>query len=411
MTTPGIPSYPRHPASPSYDVVIVGGATSGSAIAWFLASNPDFKGSVLVIERDPSLSYSATQASNNCMRQQFATEINVKIAQYGAEFVKDFRKNLGCDDGDGIPDIPIRNFGYLYLAADDEFAATLREDQRLQATCGAGTRMISAEQIASTYPFYDVSDIKAGSLNTVDEGAYDALGVVRGLRQKARSLGVDYIHNEVTGMKLDGNKITSVVLKTGEVVSVGTVVNAAGTRAAQVSRLAGVDLPIEARRRYTFIFSVDEPLPQDLPLTIDPTGIHMRSYREKDYLVGCPPTGPDVAVDVEDFSYAEDIWNNQMLPVLARRVPQFSTARVTESWMGHYEFNTFDHNAIIGPHTEVDNLMFCVGFSGHGSQQAPACGRGVAELVTYGRFRTLDLSALSYSRIARNEPLVERAVI
>ena len=261
------------------------------------------------------------------------------------------------------------------------------------------------------YPFYDVRDVKAGSLNTVDEGAYDALGVVRGLREKAQSLGVDYIHNEVTGMKLDNNKITSIILKTGEVVSVGTVVNAAGTRAAQVSQLAGIDLPIEARRRYTFIFSVDEPLPQDLPLTIDPTGIHMRSYREKDYLVGCPPTGPDVAVDVEDFSYAEDIWNNRMLPVLTKRVPQFSTARVTESWMGHYEFNTFDHNAIIGPHTEVSNLMFCVGFSGHGSQQAPACGRGVAELITYGRFRTLDLSALSYARIARNEPLVERAVI
>lgn len=412
MTTPGIPSYPRHPASASYDVAIVGGATSGSAIAWFLASNPDFKGSVLVVERDPSLSYSATQASNNCMRQQFATEINVKIAQYGAEFVKKFRENLRCEDGDGVPDVPIRNFGYLYLAADDEFSDTLREDQRLQAACGAGTRIVSPGEIADMYPFYDVSDVKAGSLNTVDEGAYDALGVARGLRQKARALGVDYIHNEVTDMRLDGGNITSIALKTGEVVGVGTVVNAAGTRAAHVSRLAGVDLPVEARRRYTFIFSVDEPLDRDLPLTIDPTGIHMRSYRENDYLVGCPPTGPDVAVDVEDFSYEEaGIWESWVLPVLARRVPQFATARVTESWMGHYEFNTFDHNAIIGPHVEVGNLMFCVGFSGHGSQQAPACGRGVAELITYGEFRTLDLSALSYTRIAKNEPLVERAVI
>lgn len=411
MTTPGVPSYPRNPSSPSYDVAIVGGATSGSAIAWFLASNPDFKGKILVVERDPSLSYSATQASNNCMRQQFATEINVKIAQYAAEFVKDFRKNLGCEEDGGMPDLPIRNFGYLYLSDNDEFTATLGEDQRLQAACGAGTKIVSSAEIASKYPFYELSDIKAGSLNTVDEGAYDALGMVRCLRKKAQSLGVDYIHNEVTGVKLEGNKITSITLKSGETVSVGTMVNAAGTRAAQVSQLAGIDLPIEARRRYTYIFSVDKPLSQDLPLTIDPTGVHMRSYREKDYLIGCPPTGPDTAVDVEDFSYAEDIWNNQMLPVLRKRVPQFSTAKVTHSWMGHYEFNTFDHNAIIGPHTEVGNLMFCVGFSGHGSQQAPACGRGVAELITYGRFRTLDLSALSYARIPKNEPLVERAVI
>ncbi|KAI8724304.1 DAO domain-containing protein [Fusarium sp. LHS14.1] len=359
MTTLGISSFPRRPGCLTYDVAIVGGATSGSAIAWFLASSPDFKGKVLVIERDPSLSYSATQASNSCMRQQFATEINVK----------------------------------------------------LQAACGAGTQMISPEEIAAKYPFFATDDIKAGSLNTVDEGAFDALGMVRSLRKKAQQHGVDYIHNEVTGIGLKGNRVHSITLKTGEVITVGTVVNAAGTRAAHVSGLAGIDLPIEARRRYTFIFSVDEPLPQDLPLTVDPSGVHMRSYRERDYLVGCPPIGPDVAVDVDDFDYTENIWNKKILPVLRRLIPQFSSAKVTHSWMGHYEFNTFDHNAIIGPHSEIDNLMFCVGFSGHGSQQAPACGRGIAELITYGSFRTLDLSALSYTRIAKNEPLMERAVI
>jgi len=61
--------------------------------------------------------------------------------------------------------------------------------------------------------------------------------------------------------------------------------------------------------------------------------------------------------------------------------------------------------------TEITNLMMCNGFSGHGSQQAPACGRGVAELITYGEFRTLDVSSLAYDRIARNQPLLERAVI
>ncbi|KAH7174987.1 FAD dependent oxidoreductase [Fusarium flagelliforme] len=404
-------TFPKHPSSSAYDVAIVGGATSGSAIAWFLVSNPDFKGKVLVIEKDPTLAYSATQASNNCMRQQFATEINVKIAQYAAEFVKDFRKNLKCEEGDGIPDIPIRNFGYLYLADTPEFAAVLEEDQKLQAACGAGTKMINAEEIAAKYPFFALQDIQVGSLNTVDEGAFDALGMVQSLRKRAQELGVDYIDNEVTSMTRVDNMINSITLKTGETITVGTVVDAAGTRAAQVSRLAGVDLPIEARRRYTYIFSVDEPLPQDLLLTIDPTGVHMRSYGKKDYLVGCPPIGPDMAVDPDDFSYPEDVWNEKMLPVLKKRVPQFSTAKATYSWIGHYEFNTFDHNAIIGRHTEVTNLMFCVGFSGHGSQQAPACGRGVAELITYGEFRTLDLSSLAYDRIPRNQPLLERAVI
>ena len=41
--------------------------------------------------------------------------------------------------------------------------------------------------------------------------------------------------------------------------------------------------------------------------------------------------------------------------------------------LAHYEFNTFDHNAIIGAHTDIPNLLLCNGFSRHGSQQAPAC--------------------------------------
>ena len=79
--------------------------------------------------------------------------------------------------------------------------------------------------------------------------------------------------------------------------------------------------------------------------------------------------------------------------------------------LAHYEFNTFDHNAIIGAHTDIPNLLLCNGFSRHGFQQAPACGRGIAELITYGKYHTLDLSALSYERIANNQPLLERAVI
>ncbi|KAE8320162.1 FAD dependent oxidoreductase [Aspergillus transmontanensis] len=343
------------------------------------------------------------------MRQQFATAINVKIAQYAADFVKRFGAEFPPDEC--VPDGPIRNFGYLYLSDSTQFTEVLKKDQQLQASCGAGTQIISAADIKNKYPFFYTDDIDSGSLNLIDEGAFNALGMVEWLRKTARENGVDCIGNEVVGMTVDGDKIRDITLKTGEKVTVGTLVNAAGTRAATVSRLAGIDLPIEARRRYTYIFSVDEPLPQDLPLTIDPTGVHLRSYGAKDYLVGCPPIGPDTAVDVDDFSFAENTWEEKILPIITCRVPQFASARVTNAWMGHYEFNTFDHNAIVGAHDKVSNLFFCVGFSGHGSQQAPACGRGVAELIVHGGFQTLDLSALSYKRIVENQPLTERAVI
>ena len=69
----------------------------GASVASFLAFNEDFNGSVLVVEKDMSFQFASTAHSNDCMRQQFANEINIEIAQYGAEYIKNLRENLGGD--------------------------------------------------------------------------------------------------------------------------------------------------------------------------------------------------------------------------------------------------------------------------------------------------------------------------
>ncbi|MFX8848510.1 FAD-binding oxidoreductase, partial [Acinetobacter baumannii] len=85
--------------------------------------------------------------------------------------------------------------------------------------------------------------------------------------------------------------------------------------------------------------------------------------------------------------------------------------KVVNAWAGHYEMNTFDHNAILGPHPDVDNLLFANGFSGHGLQQSPAVGRGIAELIVHGGYRSLDLTPLSFGRVLENRPLRELNII
>ena len=157
------------PNHSSYDVVIVGGAIMGASAAWFLSDDPDFDGKVLVVERDTSYEFSSTMHTNSCMRQQFSTELNVRISQFAADFVKNLPRYMGNDDR--VPDLSIQNFGYMYLADNDDFADVLRESQATQIAAGAATQLMSPEQIKAAYPFYNVDDIVLGSINLVDEGS------------------------------------------------------------------------------------------------------------------------------------------------------------------------------------------------------------------------------------------------
>jgi len=403
------PKISNIPSKNAYDVVIVGGAMYGSSIAWFLSANPDFDGSILVVERDPTYEFTSTSHTNSCIRQQFSNEINVRISQFGAEFIKNFRRFMGDDPR--VPDIVLQSYGYMYLADNEAFANTLREAQQVQQKLGAGTKFMTADQIKHDYPFYQLDDIIGGNHNLIDEGYFDGNTIFDWWRRSAREKGAEYITNQVVAMSKNaaGSAVETVTLKSGEVIAAGIVVNASGPRAVLTARMAGIEIPVEPRKRYTFIFDAEQPLDQDLPLTIDPSGVHMRSDGQY-YLAGCPPDD-DPAVDYDDFIQDHSIWQEKVWPIVATRVPQFEAVKLINSWAGHYAFNTLDQNAIIGAHSKVKNFVFANGFSGHGFQQSPAMGRGISEWITYGEYRNLDLAPFGFDRIEEQIPFVEKAVI
>ena len=399
----------KTPAHDTYDIVIIGGAIMGSSAAWWLTEDPDFDGRVLVVERDPSFSMCSTAHTNSCMRQQFSAKLNVQISQFAAEFVKNLPGYIGDPR---VPDQVIQNYGYMYLADTEAFADTLRDNQKVQLDAGAETQLLSANEIAERYPFYRVDDIVLGSINLKDEGYWDGGTVFDWWRRSAQDRGAEYIANEVTAITRTaaGTRVESVTLASGEVISCGQVVNASGPRAARTAAMAGLEVPVEPRKRFTWIFSAAQPLDQDLPLTIDPTGVHFRQDGPQTYLAGCP-ADPDPAVDYDDFAMDFSRWETHVWPIIANRIPQFEAIKVVTEWAGHYAYNVFDNNAILGPHTQLENFFFLNGFSGHGLQQSPAMGRGTAELLVHGHYKSLDLSPFHFERIPAGRKIIEKAII
>jgi glycine/D-amino acid oxidase-like deaminating enzyme len=398
------------PTQTSYEIVIIGGAIMGSSTAWFLTEQPDFDGRVLVIERDMSYAMCSTAHTNSCMRQQFSEELNVRISQFAADFVNNIRARMGEDER--VPNLKVRSFGYMYLADTEGFANVLRENQKVQLACGAETRLMTPDQIKAAYPFYSVDDVVLGSINTKDEGYWDGGAVFDWWRRQARERGVEYVQNEVVAITKNraGTRVESVILASGEVIACAKVVNASGPRANWTAKMAGIEIPVEPRKRFSWVFAAETPLDRDLPLTIDPSGVHVREHGGGTYLAG-GHSEIDPAADPKDFTMDFALWQDHVWPIIATRIPQFEAIKVQSEWTGHYAYNTFDQNAIIGPHSHVENFYFLNGFSGHGLQQSPAMGRGTAELLVHGQYRSLDLSAFDYTRLVENRAIIEKAVI
>ena len=391
----------------SYDVIIVGGAVVGSSTAYFLATNPDFKGSVLVIEKDWTYQRSATALSSSSIRHQFSNAINVQVSQFGTEFIRNFKENVAVDDD--TPEIGFHENGYLFLADDDRGAEVLRRNHATQIDCGAKVTLLDPEGLGKRYPWLNVDGLVLGSTAERGEGWFDSVGLMQVFRKKARTLGVEYIEDEVVAINREGDRVVSVTTRSGQTISCGTMVNTSGTNGKKMAHLAGLDIPVEPRRRSLFVVDCRTPLGPGVGLTIDPNGCFFRPEGQF-YLMGTYPKH-DPEVEPNDFDVMHEEFEEEIWPTLANRVPAFEAIKVVNSWAGHYDFCTLDHNVILGPHTEVSNFLFANGFSGHGLQQSPGMGRGLSELITYGGFKTLDLSPFGYERVVANRPFLEDAVI
>jgi glycine/D-amino acid oxidase-like deaminating enzyme len=386
----------------AYDVVIVGGAAVGSAVAYFLTHDLSFTGSVAVLERDPTYSRCATTLSAASIRQQFSTPENIRMSRLGIAFFRDLKTRFGAD-----ADIAFRERGYLLMAGESG-AATLRANHQVQSAEGADIVLLDPDEMAAKFPWLNASDLSLGAFGQTGEGWFDAHSLLTLLRTAAREKGARYIHGEVTGMSREGNRIIGVTLATGDRIACGTLVNAAGPQAGDVAALASIALPVEPRKRSVFVVACRTPL-HGMPLMVDPSGVWIRPEGEM-YICGVsPPEDADPRTTDFEVDYAQ--FDDVVWPALAHRVPAMEALKLQRAWAGHYDYNTLDQNAVIGRHPEVTNFIFANGFSGHGLQQSPATGRAVAELIVCGKFISLDLSIFGYERIAAVRPVKELNVI
>ena len=388
-------------------VLVIGGGAIGAAVALFLKRGGGSGVDVQVIEQDLSLRQSSSALSAGSIRQQFSNAINVQMSRFGHQLLAEADAWLG---GDGTPlALGFVPGAYLFCAGAAG-AEVLRANQAVQQAAGAQVSLLSPAEAAQRFAWLRTDDLALASLGGAGEGWFDGEAWARALGRQARALGARWQQARVVGFDRQAGRITSARLADGRQVGAEVFVNAAGPGAGALGRLAGLPVPVHARRRTVFAMRCPTRLPPT-PLVIDPSGVWFRSEGQGFIGGWSPGSGDadpdDLPLDQPDLAQFEThVW-----PVLAHRVPAFEALRVQHAWAGYYEVHPLDHNALIGPHPGCANFWLCNGFSGHGLQHAPAAGRGVAEHLLTGAWQTLDLSAFSPQRVLDGRPFVEQAII
>lgn len=385
----------------SQHTIIIGGGGIGSATACFLSTMAATGDRITVIERDPSYQAASSSLSASSIRQQFSTPVSVQLSQFGWEFMH------ACTDEAGVPGgaVGLNSRGYLFLGREDQ-AASLRDRADQNRALKVSLAEFTPQELAARYPWMRCDDIAYAAMGAAGEGWFDGYMLQQLYRGRARVRGVQYLQGNVVRLETRGGRVIAAVLDDGSRIEGDQFVNAGGPWSAAVARTLGVEIPVRARRRTIFVVSCPTPI-ADFPILIDTTGIFVRPEQHH-FLCA---VAPDAADDHDDLPLDPDfsLFEERIWPTLAERIPAFEALRVERAWAGYYEFNTVDHNGLVGQ-IGPDNFILATGFSGHGLMHSAGVGRGVAELLTHGAYQTLDLSPLSPRRLETGQLIVEDAV-
>lgn len=375
------------------DAVIVGGGCMGCSVAWHLAKRGITN--VVLVEREAQLGAGSTGKNAGGVRHQFSHPANIQLSIESIAMIADFEAQVG------VP-VDFHRDGYLFLVSRAANEAAFHGNIERQRACGVNVEWLAPGDAARIAPGIDLDRLR-GAAWCPDDGVTDPNGVTMGFAKGAQAMGVEIVRGtEVTGIELTGHRVAGVRTTAGT-ISTPIVVNAAGPWAKSVGRMLGVDVPVEPERRHIFIAaparggSWDAPewdgrVPRSRVLVIDFES-SFYFHREGASLLfgmGDPDETPGFDTSVRwDFL-------PKVTDVAMKRLPVMADAAVSHAWAGLYEM-TPDHNAIIGPSSDVVGFYAIAGFSGHGFQHSPAAGRVLADLIA-GQDPRFDLSPFALER-------------
>ncbi len=240
------------------DVVVIGAGIVGCSAAYHLAAAG--AGRVLLLDREDAVGMGSTGACAGGFRQQFSTEVNIRLSRASVPMI------VGFTEEHGIP-LDVTQDGYLFLVREAASWRSFLRGVELQRSLGVEVETLSPEDAAALVPGVNVEGVIGATFGPRD-GIADPAGLTQGYASLARDAGVTVALGEPVGaIVADG---TGAGVRTrGGTVAASAVVLAAGAWSGALAATAGVDLPIEPVPRVVVTTGPFPGVPERRTLVID----------------------------------------------------------------------------------------------------------------------------------------------
>jgi sarcosine oxidase subunit beta len=372
------------------DIVIIGAGIIGVSIAYYLGKMG--AKNVVVFEKD-LIGMGSTGLCAGGIRRQWSTEVNMQFAMKAFEVFQNFKDEFGVDP-------EFHRIGYLFLATSQDELKIFERNVEFQKGFGVPSQMLTHEQVREGWPFLNTEDVFGGTFCETDGYAVPH-EVTQAVAKASKAYGIRIVEKtEITSIEVKKNRVVSVGTEKGR-VETPIVVNAAGPYAANVGRMAGIEVPVKPIRRQLFVTDPFDKIPASVPLTIDhKQNFYFRREGECVLLSGPQDEKPSFNLTTDFDSMVETAEK------ATHRVPVFEEMNIARGWAGLYEISP-DNHAILGKVPEVEGLILAVGFSGHGFQHGPAAGMAIAELILNGKSELIDIDPLCLTRFKEGKTIKE----
>lgn len=378
----------------AFDVIIAGAGIMGCCSAYQLAR----RGLNVALLDKKSIGEGPTGESSGIIRQHYSNELTARMALHSLRVFQDFEERVGDECG-------FREAGFVVLVEEKDRAG-LEANVALQRSLGIQTELLSPEALREILPEMETSDLVAACYEP-ESGYADPYLTVTAYARAARQLGVAaYQETEVTGVRWQGDRVVGVDTPT-ERFDAPLVLNTTGAWGAQVAKMAGVQVPINACRVQVATFRRPEGHEAAHPVVGDfRNAVYFRPETGNLTLVGLiDPEEAHAVVDPDAYNKRVD--TEFVLDVGERLVRRYPAMELSESRGGYASLYgiTPDWHPVIDETPAGSGFYTCAGFSGHGFKLGPAVGVMVADMLTGESEAEFPAHLFRLERYAEGDPV------